>query len=281
MASINYFDFFKGNIDKLSRACKSVEEDKEQRKLRFKRPPVVTFESSSEEVIPVAPGTITLFLARHKMSTLEDLKESLNNKNISRITHLIEQMYNDHIKVQHPDIEEIPKQVRKEVLIDLYYESKLLRPNIALSGTQNFFLFPLPYNGGKLHEDKFELREWYNFSQEGDEQENQLNSLLVIRPPRVTPAERKALDMVPDDKTTLNLGYLGNLENVTIVGGIVTGGIRFDPLEWWSDPRADTDRMDKVTVEESRIKELGPAASAQYLTALRSKLLSSNITGSH
>lgn len=167
--------------------------------------------------------------------------------------------------------------IREPVYADIDYGGQALHKGLFVPSGMDAVSTVFPYNGGRLSSEGFTLVEHYR-----DDSKAGLEAFVLRSAPQLTPAERAALNDVPDDQLSHTIGMASWCETTWWVAATVALATAFpaatavtattlvisrNPVEaQWDEHLAD-----------DQVKRLGPAASARSLLAMRRNIIETNI----
>jgi hypothetical protein len=258
-----------GNEAALLEALRSLEADKYSRLIRTSSPSVITFESD-DDLGMVPPGSVTLFMAPKGSSFLASVQNGFERGDVNKLQELANQIGAEGVKRKPISLKRAAADlIKQRVYADVRYGSETLAENLGLVNGIDYGILSFPYNGGPLNIRDFSIVEYFR-----DEQNEFLESVLVIRPPKLSPAEKKALELVPPELRGIHIGSGGTkavtVTTVTILLFVVA--VHTPTLTGGLDVRNFRDRLDRIQLTEDRIRELGPIASARELLNLRQQV---------
>lgn len=163
------------------------------------------------------------------------------------------------------DIEAVAEEVaERRTFGDVTYQNKTLLAGVAVAGGADTCVVSLPYNGGVLDTDAFAFTKYIKHDPKED-----LSAAIIIRYPDLSAFERSILDLIPREQSQIHIG--GDLVAVTPVVAIllVVAATTMHTACTGIINQVDAARLGKISLSSSRITELGAAASAAELVALR------------
>uniref|UniRef100_Q022R2 Uncharacterized protein n=1 Tax=Solibacter usitatus (strain Ellin6076) TaxID=234267 RepID=Q022R2_SOLUE len=189
------------------RALLQVAHQKSTRPVRTGHCVVVEIPEAAQphDFSPIAPGTVTAFVAREGEPLLHNLTDAIAGNNsmaFNAATDQIQQMaaelsrklagappYTDAQRQAFPSFAEIS------------YANKALTSQVYVDNLLPVHVHTFPYNGGQLDSKSFSMMEYYRA-----DVHSPLTCLLIIRRPKLGEIEREALRLVPSGSTANNIG---------------------------------------------------------------------------
>jgi hypothetical protein len=146
------------------------------------------------------------------------------------------------------------------VIADLRYGTKTVALNLFLPPDDGVGVLPIEYNGGPLSKDAFRLitlTKW--------DHEDYLEGFIVRHNPALTAGELAALEKLVGDPSELHLGdFMWAAESFCVgVAFAATAALAFMTYT------AACPVLEAMHIPDSRIKEIGPQATAKELLAIR------------
>ncbi len=237
----------------------------ESRATRTTKLTVVHYRQPADgELALVTPGTVTAFVARAGAGILTELRKALagdvkvQRTLIARVTKQLERRKPMALSAA---VEVLGKQ---DVFGEIRYGGRALASNLFVPAGLDLCVVAMPYNGGRVAAAGFSLVEFLN-----DEDAGQLEAVIVVSSPVLTAAERAALRLVPADQIGSNIGRAAMCWAVTAV---TVAAVVVLATSFCISRVAGRDLVERH-LPEDRIKQLGPAASARALVALRRAIL--------
>ena len=242
-----------------------VVREAERRPIRVSDVPVLdyTYDWDAEHALAV-PGTLSVFVARRGSTILKLVRTAARGgpKDLLRLQAAIDRQRNKRRPVNGALAAR--RMIASDVFADLRYAGDVLNKGIFLHGGVDLVRTTLPYNGGRLARTGFSLAE---YQREGSSES--LQAVIVRTQPPKTEAEKAALNQVPANQITQNVGSPMDCETTywavaAFVAGLVGAAVTAAAV---GCGRPELTDYDHVTQRE--IRRLGPAASARKLLDLR------------
>ncbi len=237
----------------------------ESRATRTSKLTVVDYRQPADgDLALVAPGTVTAFVGRAGSGSLAELRKALaGDVKVARalIARLTKQLERRKPMALSAAVEVLGKQ---PVFAEIRYGGRALASNLFVPAGLDLCVVAMPYNGGRVAAAGFALVEFL-----ADDGDGALEALIVTSAPDLTAAERAALRLVPADQIGSNIGRAAMcwaVTAVTIAAVVVLATSFCISRVAGRDP-------EERHLPEDRIKQLGPAASARALLALRRSIL--------
>jgi hypothetical protein len=248
-------------------AMGQMNEEKYRRLIRTTRPRVVTYTSTAPmDLVP--PGCIMAVFARKGGTVLQDLEHAIVRGNTTSINEFAARMREQYSARRMVSMAEAVAVISNEpVFAELRYGGKTLASNLCVPDNLPAAIVTFAYSGGQLADEGFSLVE---YPRTGAREE--LEVLLVRRPPILTDVERRALELVPADQLELNIG---NAAYCFAATGVVVAyvAVAIVVVTAVGNCASDYDRLARVSLPADRVHQLGPAGTARELLRLRRELL--------
>lgn len=214
------------------------------------------------------PGTVTLFVARHGAEIIDRIREAVASDGG-------DDRHSGHAGLDRQIAAELTAQFRARTMVSIeeavstllvqpafasvrYGERTMAQSLFAPDGVEACVI-AMPYNGGYVADDSFKLVEHYLPGSD-----ERLTAVAVRHAPPLTPAERAALRAVPPDQREWSIGQPMACYAITaITVTLVLAGATY----------ACPGIVEPEELPDETIKELGPAATARKLLALRRQVL--------
>jgi len=213
-------------------------------------------------------GTITLLVGRSGSRAMTEVREALATKP-ARTEAVARKLYLQYRKrKQVPLAKAVKTALEQPVFADVLHGDTVLTESLFVPKDMEIAFVPFPYNGGALADRGLVLIE-----HPVSEDVEPLDVLALRHPPELSKAERAALNSVPPEQNSLNVGRsagshacsvvaltLAVVAEVAIVAVTfaITGGIS----------RAHMEHID-----DGDIRKMGPAKTARELVRMRREFL--------
>lgn len=231
------------------------------------QPPVVDY-TSDQPIDLVPPGCIGVFFARPGSAHLTNLRQFVLDGDASRINELTDRLRRQFDGRQLVELREaVATVIQHPVYADLRYAGLTLAQNLHLPTGIDVGMLTLPYNGGELNDADFALVDYQMVGRD-----ERLEALLVRRPPRMTDVVRAALARVPANQREINISDAAFCFAATcvIVAEVVVAIVVVTAIAGCAP---EFERLERISLPEAEINQLGPVASARKLLDMRRRIL--------
>jgi len=238
-----------------------------ERSIRTTKLEVIQYTPSDDAEKWIAlPGTINFIICSEGSSLLAEIRAHVADPNSDA----------SHIKAELSRIGGAPRASIDEVLhalqdspviFDVRHGAATLASSMYLLGDGDVYGITCPYNGGKFAPEGFTLVER---PKEGAT--SSLTGFVLCFNPVLSPAEKAAVEQVPADQLELNTGFGFCTESYT---GRVAFAVTLAATAAATVVGVGCAAVaNQNPISAEKIAELGPAATARELLAVRRKLIS-------
>lgn len=184
----------------------SAIEERDTRVTRKTKVEVYDYEPSdiNAETHLVWSGSIGLIVAPKNSEILARVRKIATSKSNDDINLAIEIKADVASRKPIAYDEAVKGLIKKPVFASLKYKGKLLSTGIFVPDGLNVYTSGIPYNGGSLDNDAFELIEHL----QDDSVNEELQAIVLKRAPILTEAEKFAINSLADDELNLGVGIL-------------------------------------------------------------------------
>jgi hypothetical protein len=249
------------------------------RDLQFVKPTVLTVgdvESGGDAQAVTPPaGSIVIYYAAAGDKLLASIQAALSAKDNKQLARLGREA-RKRLEAWEPRSE---NQILAELpeipcLFDVRYNTKTVADHVGLLGKLRFGTVTLPYTGGRIADNGFQIAEYRKTAQTRGYQ-----YFIAKRAPVLTRLERAALERVSAELSEIHVGSPVAEDTVKEVADVVKQMVK-EAKEMKEQakrgPRFDLlDRLDKL-LEQGKVS---PTATAQALIEARLELLARSMTG--
>jgi hypothetical protein len=208
------------------------------------------------------PGTVTLYLAKRGAPVLSEVRRLAAAGGNDRL--LSARLMSQFEKRAVVSMERAAALlVEQPVFASVRYEGRTLAQSLYVPNDLDVCVVPMAYNGGDLSLDGFSLVE--HFLPSAD---TQLEAVALRHAPPLSAAERAALAAVPDDQVEWNVTspmMCYAITGVTIVATVIAVTSFCYQIQKQDE--------DEPSISDEEIAEIGPAATARKLLAIRRRIL--------
>jgi hypothetical protein len=149
-------------------------------------------------------GSIGLMVAPKGSEILDRVRKCVTSKSKDDID-LANELKNDVVgRKPIPYDLAVKGLIEKPVFASLRYKGRVISSGIFVPDGLKAYTSGIPYNGGELDADAFELVEHLKGNTEGEE----LQAIILKRPPVLTDAEKYAISSLTDDELNLGTGIM-------------------------------------------------------------------------
>jgi hypothetical protein len=246
-----------------------IDAEKRRREVRCGRIKVVDYQVVDAALLPFfPPGSITIFTADPAEQFLGDLAKAIvtpDRKQLSHLAGIIDRQYRARKPLSLGEATEAI--IEAPCYAEVLYDRRPLVPVAALPLGMPFAVTQLPYTGGPLDPELFDLLQYRR-----TDSREELSGLAVVNRPPLSEAEAAAFRHVPEERRGIHIG-----EQVTFLPTIgyalLVGAAWYFTFVAPENPDALLDGLSRLHLPEREIKELGPTLSTRQLLAMRSDLL--------
>ncbi len=236
-----------------------------ERSISYHSIEVLDYRPSPKVRNPISPpGSVTVVVAKAESPLLKRLRDAAAGSN--QVEEDVAKELNEQFGGRQPvsRYEAWRLLQGQPVFADVRYGGQTLATNLFPPPGLEAVVLHNPYNGGRLKPDELTLVEHHR---EGDE--THLAALALRHEPPLTPAEKAAVEAVPENQLEMNMRASGGCcDSLTDFAQVVIA-VTFAVL-----CGAAIDRLGEVEhLTEREIKRLGPAASARRIVQLRMEAL--------
>ena len=217
-----------------------------------------------------APGTITVFVARKGSGALDDVRATIAEGD-DRVDRLMERLKKGSDRTRaNSDREFVEMMLRAPVFADIRFGGDILNRGLFLPPQTDLIFTTFAYNGGRLPRDGFSLAEHYR-----DGSKVALEGLVVRVDPALSPAEKAALRLVPQDQLGGNVTVAMRCRTTWWAVGFFTAGLVGIGLLAAAACAVGfpVTAGQGVHLTAQELRRLGPSASARKLLAMRREAL--------
>jgi hypothetical protein len=212
-----------------------------------------------EHLFLAKPGTVTLFVARRNADVLSEIRKVVTTSSDSDRL-LTARFMSQFERRTFVTLEAAATTLAAQsVFASVRYHGRTLAQSLFVPHDLDVCVVPMPYNGGHLSLDEFQLVE-HHIPGNAD----RLEAIAVRHAPPLTRAEQAALKAVPADQDEWNVSspmMCYALTGVTIVATVIAATSFCYHIET------------EEPIPEDEIRSIGPAATARKLLATRRRIL--------
>jgi hypothetical protein len=221
---------------------------------------------SSEYPFRPPEGSVTCFWCGSDGEIIDDLEYAILSHDLEELDEIGDRVADDVGSRSISPVEEAVKEAADTpVIFDLRYDGQELAKNLYLPDME-LGAITLPYNGGDLDRDKFEIVE---HAAEGAS-ERPYDYLVVTASPKLSDLEREITASLPNDIVDMKVGGTGPVAatpTVAAAAGTVAAALATAvTLKSGSDFH---DRLATVGVSDRFVRQMGVRSSADELLEAR------------
>lgn len=248
-------------------ALQLAADELEERALGYRQIEILDYVPTQPERTVLCPiGSVTVFVAAQGDPILQRVRDAVTDGDggdVELVENYIRPSLGDRERVTYYQAWRQLK--RSPVFCSIRYGGRTLATNIFLPTGLDFVMLENPHNGGSLDPPNLTLVE-----HRLDDTDFALDAVAIRHSPSLTPAERSALEQVPDDQLEANLTpYAGCCDNITDYAQVVIA------MTFAIACTAGVQREEEELrhLSDQRIQRLGPVASARELLEIRREAL--------
>lgn len=260
----------------VNKALEPLFHSRVSRVIRKIKPKIINWESLENDPkyfgLKPPEGSVTLYWAPKKSGVIQELEDAYNAHDVNQLDKVLMKKLVDAYK-SRTFIDNIEKAVSmlvdSPVYFDFVYSSKVLGQNLWIElddrGVGSLYF---PYNGGTILNEDFVILE----HSKPDLERMQLYDYLIIKaPPKLTDAERAALDKVPLNSTEINIASSSTLAATPTALVTVAVFVAINTaVTTCCAPFYD--KLSQIILPPELIERLGALASASQLVQLRAEI---------
>jgi hypothetical protein len=213
-------------------------------------------------------GTVTILAARPGSQLMSEIREALAKRpaNTAAVAGKLYRQYKNRKAV--PLSRAVKTGASQPVIADVMHGELTLIESLFVPADMEVIFVPLAYNGGRLVQEGLVIVE-HPVSEDAE----QLEILAVRHAPRLTPAERAAVDKVPPQQLALNLGFgPGPVEcSVALATALLVAEVVIVAVTFAITGKVHLEHMEHLS--DSKIAKMGANAAARSLVELRREFL--------
>ncbi|MCH9632686.1 MAG: hypothetical protein S4CHLAM6_10240 [Chlamydiae bacterium] len=184
-------------------AMEKISIESEQRRSRRTTMEVLQYEPSDKSASNhlVWAGSVGVFVAKKGSKTLKRIIEAVrtNNGEDVIIAKEIADTYASRPMLSHQEAVDLA--ISQDSFADVSYGGRLLFYNATVVEGVDVCAIGLPYNGGRIYPEAFELIEHY-----ANESADELEGVVLYRPQKLSTSEANALSSLNEDDEWYNIG---------------------------------------------------------------------------
>lgn len=246
----------------------AIIDEQQRREVRSTAVPIVTLNSKrgGKALAAGVPGTVHIILTRKGSGIIEKLRVTLDQDE-RRFAQVIEDIVAPFRRKKTPlSIDAMVKlTLRQPVFADLRSGGERLHSGVFVPPGADAICLAYPYNGGPLPSRGLELVQYLI-----DGTDRALEAIALKCDPVLTKAEAAALELMPKNQITKNVGASVDCETTYVALVAVTTALATLALALVT---AGCGVIGDPHVDDSAIKQLGPGASARRLLEMRRNAL--------